>query len=283
MKDIAKCIKEYRQINKMSQKQLARELGIGQTAIANYEKGIRSPSFNQVVKMSEIFNVSVDKFLSLTKEKSQVTASQILKLLRNNDEASIYELFDSHHYSDDQVVEILEKPIKESLYQIGVMWYEGIISIAKEHQYSNILTNLISMISKKKDRRRIDETYKALTITYKDELHTIGLKYIEEYLSILGIQSIYVGNNTPTESVNDIIKEERVNLIMISLTMDGYLNSLKEFIDELKKNDSSLKVIVGGQAFFGNTKWFEVGADGCASDFKTLKNEINRLKKEEGY
>lgn len=53
-------IKELRQKNGWSQGQLANKLKAGQKQISAYERGINIPSTEMLIKMSEVFNVSLD-------------------------------------------------------------------------------------------------------------------------------------------------------------------------------------------------------------------------------
>ena len=59
-------IKELRKKNHMSQIRLSIELEVSQEAISAYEKGNYYPSFPSLVKLSKIFNESIDFIMGLT-------------------------------------------------------------------------------------------------------------------------------------------------------------------------------------------------------------------------
>ncbi|HEP1824391.1 TPA: helix-turn-helix transcriptional regulator [Streptococcus suis] len=46
----------------MTQKELAERIGMGDTTIVNYEKGIRTPKKNTLFKISEVLRISIDDF-----------------------------------------------------------------------------------------------------------------------------------------------------------------------------------------------------------------------------
>jgi len=50
----------------MSQFELAEKLGVSQQTISKYEKGLREPDNATLVKLSEIFNCSIDYLLGRT-------------------------------------------------------------------------------------------------------------------------------------------------------------------------------------------------------------------------
>jgi methanogenic corrinoid protein MtbC1/DNA-binding XRE family transcriptional regulator len=63
MKSFADRLKHLRKQKGLTQKQLGEALGIGQTAIANYEQGNRNPDGEGLMRIAEILEVSVDALL----------------------------------------------------------------------------------------------------------------------------------------------------------------------------------------------------------------------------
>lgn len=59
-------IKELRQKHHMSQIRLSIELEVSQEAVSAYENGRCYPAFQTLLKLSEIFNSSVDYIMGLT-------------------------------------------------------------------------------------------------------------------------------------------------------------------------------------------------------------------------
>lgn len=56
-------LKELRQINSLTQSQLADKLGCNQTAIGKYERGDLQPSIETLFKLADIFGCSIDYLL----------------------------------------------------------------------------------------------------------------------------------------------------------------------------------------------------------------------------
>lgn len=59
-------IKELRQKNHMSQVRLSIELEVSQETVSAYEKGKHYPSFQTLLKLSEIFHSSIDYIMGLS-------------------------------------------------------------------------------------------------------------------------------------------------------------------------------------------------------------------------
>ncbi|MBQ3114798.1 MAG: helix-turn-helix transcriptional regulator [Clostridia bacterium] len=59
-------LKEIRKSKKISQLKLAMDLNMNQNTISRYETGEREPGINELIKIANYFNVSVDYLLERT-------------------------------------------------------------------------------------------------------------------------------------------------------------------------------------------------------------------------
>lgn len=72
-------IAEKRKSLGFSQEQLANKLGVSQKSISKYECGVRRPSYEVLIAMSSIFNVSIDYLLGNSNvETCKTTNADIL-------------------------------------------------------------------------------------------------------------------------------------------------------------------------------------------------------------
>ncbi len=71
-------LKEIRKKNHMTQEELAQILGVGKSTISNYETGYSKPDSVNLIKIADVFNVSLDYFFG--------------RMLRDPVESSDYEL-----------------------------------------------------------------------------------------------------------------------------------------------------------------------------------------------
>lgn len=65
-------IRYYRNLNKMTQQELAKKIGIGKAAISNYESGYRTPQQNRMFELSEALGVSINDLFPPTKEEKNI-------------------------------------------------------------------------------------------------------------------------------------------------------------------------------------------------------------------
>lgn len=66
-KFVGRKIKEFRKKNRIKQDELGKMIGVNQTSISGYENGEWEVSYDNLFKLADIFNVSVDDFFPPTK------------------------------------------------------------------------------------------------------------------------------------------------------------------------------------------------------------------------
>lgn len=69
MVDFGNTLKTIRLREKMTQAQLAQKLGVTKSVISAYETGIRLPSYDVLIHIAKIFNVSTDFLLGIERKK----------------------------------------------------------------------------------------------------------------------------------------------------------------------------------------------------------------------
>ncbi|MDS1004755.1 helix-turn-helix transcriptional regulator [Clostridium sporogenes] len=62
-------LKELREEKEMTQEELGKLLNVSRQTVSGYEAGAIEPSISNLVKLADIFNVSLDYLLGRTKER----------------------------------------------------------------------------------------------------------------------------------------------------------------------------------------------------------------------
>lgn len=85
MVDFGNVLKTLRLKENMTQAQLAQKLGLTKSVISAYETGLRLPSYDILIHIAKIFNVSTDYLLGLENKReidlSGLTEDEITALL----------------------------------------------------------------------------------------------------------------------------------------------------------------------------------------------------------
>ena len=70
MVDFGNTLKSLRLQNKYTQAQLAQKLGLTKSVISAYETGLRLPSYDILIGIAKIFNVSTDYLLGVERQQN---------------------------------------------------------------------------------------------------------------------------------------------------------------------------------------------------------------------
>ena len=81
-------IKKYRELNKMTQKDVAEILEVEPGTISKYETGMIEPNIESLKRLAETFNITVDELIK-DEEKFDVAKINILEVLREQKEMEL--------------------------------------------------------------------------------------------------------------------------------------------------------------------------------------------------
>lgn len=81
-------IKEYREKNNMTQKEIAEILGVEPGTISKYESGMIEPNIESLKRLADTFNITVDELIK-DEEKFDLTKVNILEVLREQKEMEL--------------------------------------------------------------------------------------------------------------------------------------------------------------------------------------------------
>ncbi|MBQ9734675.1 MAG: helix-turn-helix transcriptional regulator [Clostridia bacterium] len=79
---LSRNIKELRTENGLTQAQLAESIGVTQGAVYFWEKGVNEPTAGYLIKMAELFGISVDELLSFECQKSGEQSTKVAEMNR---------------------------------------------------------------------------------------------------------------------------------------------------------------------------------------------------------
>jgi Fic family protein len=86
--NIGSKIKKYRELQKMTQKNIAEILGVEPGTISKYESGIIEPNIDSIKKLAETFNITIDELLK-DEEKIDISKINVLNALREQKEMKL--------------------------------------------------------------------------------------------------------------------------------------------------------------------------------------------------
>lgn len=69
MLDMGERLKKLRRENNLTQKQVGQRIGVAISAVSSYESGVRYPTYESLVKLSRLYNVTTDYLIGLSDRK----------------------------------------------------------------------------------------------------------------------------------------------------------------------------------------------------------------------
>lgn len=254
--NFGKNLRYYRKQKGLNQSQLGKLVGVGQTTVANYEKGIREPSIQIIEGMTSVLGVSVEDLLSdghvgkgseLLQDKEQLIAS-LLDILLKRADGDAKTLIASLSPDCENFSEIVDEIITPTMYRIGGLWAAKEISVAEEHAATETAMGLVDWMTNE-IRPLPDNGIKVVSVVYTTEFHTLGMKMVASFLKVRGFKSLYLGNNLTKEHLSEYLHKEKPDVLLLSVTLSYQLNGTRNMIEAIRKNPefNDMSIIIGGQ------------------------------------
>lgn len=139
-----------------------------------------------------------------------------------------------------------------SLYRVGEMWQNNLISVAQEHLATSVTESLFSLIYPRlfDNANPSSPSLKAVVSCVANEFHQIGGKIVADILETHSVNSLFLGANTPINDLLDMLEREKPDILALSVAMTPNLPVLSEIVDKINaKGLSRLDIIAGGRAF----------------------------------
>ncbi|AKA35921.1 MerR family transcriptional regulator [Flagellimonas lutaonensis] len=213
--------------------------------------------YNNGFKISKIAKIpeeqipeKVHEIIANTSENSH--AINALKLaMVNFDQNLFYETYNSL---------LAEKSFKTVFYEVfiplltelGLLWQTDTISPAHEHFITNLIKQKIYVHTEKlqtKPPTRHDKVF-ALFLP-ENEIHEIGLLYVNYEILLKGYKTIYLGQTMPLENLSDLLKYYDnlcfVSYFTVSPTKDRLEKYIADFSNNLNRHGESRLWVLGRQ------------------------------------
>ncbi len=209
-------------------------------------------------------------------------AKEYLRLLLEANRNKAHTLIGDLVKQNEAIAAIYEHIFQATQYEVGLLWQTNKITVAHEHYCTaatqSIMASLYPYIfdSKKKGT-------KLLACAIGGDLHEMGIRMLSDLFEIDGWSTYYMGANMPDTNIITAIKEQKADVLAISVTMIFHVSKAEELIKTIRGDNTlvKLKIIVGGYPFrLVSNLWNRIGADGSANnaiDSIALANQLIAL------
>lgn len=207
-------------------------------------------------------NFKISKIAEMTEEAIVLNARELAFKVAVNDEA--INSFKLAMFQFDKVLfnntynkllhkktfrEIFKDVFMPFLDHIGMLWQTETLLPAHEHFISNLISQKIQ-INTEKLQYNVTNTGKTYVLFLpENEIHELGLLYLNYELVLRGNQTIYLGQSLPLDNLNYFFDSNQEICFITSMTVQPYDDKLTEYFYEIDAilNDSKHSVIAIGR------------------------------------
>ena len=144
---------------------------------------------------------------------------------------------------------IYEQVLRPVLYEVGNRWHRGELSVAQEHEITELVRDVVTDLTLRHARSRPDAPT-IIAACVADEQHDIGLRMVTSILRSRGAQVYFLGANVSPEFLVDMVRLRRPDVVLLSATLDTHLPAVIASVEALRALEDEVppfRVIVGGQ------------------------------------
>ena len=135
--------------------------------------------------------------------------------------------------------------------EIGARWRSGKLLISTEHRATQIALRLISRAqSSYVNSRRVG--LRAIVTSVEGDTHLIGGLTFADLLRVEGWEVDFLGADSPTDSIVEIVQRESPDLVGLSVTIEDYLPNAIEALAAIKELPNPPVVVIGGVVLLEN-------------------------------
>lgn len=165
--------------------------------------------------------------------------------------------------------------LAESMRRVGELWHNAEITVDMEH-YCTSATQL-AMTQLYPEIFAAEPKGKTLLCACPGtELHEMGAHIVADVFENNGWDSIYLGAAVPEEYMLNAVRENRPDLVALSVTMPQHLIDCARLVKAIKKAFPDQKIAVGGRAFDSTEKiWKKWPADFYAENALDLLAKVS--------
>ncbi len=239
---------------------------------------------NNGYKISKIATIEENKIPTLVREiasenNMESHAINAFKLsMLNFDQALFYKTYNAL-LNEKDFEDIFYDIFIPLLTEIGLLWQTDTITPAHEHFLSSLIRQKILINTEKAQSEQKNISNKTFVLYLpENEIHELGLLFINHQIISKGYKSIFLGLSVPIESLVDL-KNYYDELIYVSyFTVKPEKDDIEKYIEDFNQliiKDSNTKLWILGQML--NALDIEKLPKGVSA-FKSIKSLTSNLK-----
>ncbi|MGJ8761183.1 MAG: MerR family transcriptional regulator [Polaribacter sp.] len=208
---------------------------------------------NNDIKISKISKMSDEELILQTRALAFVTSLNdesinALKLSMFQFDKRLFNNVYEKLLEEKTFQEIFQEVFIPFLNDVGLLWQTDTLKPAHEHFISNLIVQKI-LINTEKLQFNISETSKTYVLFLpENEIHEIGLLYLNYELVLRGAHTVYLGQSLPLNNLDYFLESDNEICFITSLTIKPYDDKIEDYfkeIDAMIRNSSKTFIAIG--------------------------------------
>lgn len=198
--------------------------------------------YNNGYKISKIAKVPEEEIPLLVKEivarnSFKNHAINAFKLAMVNFDQTMFFNTYNRLLADKSFRDIFNDVFIPLLNELGLLWQTDTISPAHEHFITNLIKQKIIINTEKlqsNEPTRKDKTF--VLFLPENEIHELGLLFVNYEIILRGYKAIYLGQTVPTECLTDLTKYYESLHFVSYFTVEPSKDKIDKYIEEFNTN-----------------------------------------------
>lgn len=213
--------------------------------------------YNNGYKISKIAKLGEEKIPMLVRdivaEKSEKShALNSMKLAMLNFDQSLFLQTYNGLMKEKSFTQIFNEVFIPLLNELGLLWQTHTISPAHEHFIANLIKQKIYIHTEQLQLKEPTQKDKVFVLFLpENEIHELGLLYLNYQLALRGYKTVYLGQTMPVENLVDLLKYYSnirfVSYFTVAPTKDDLEDYFKSFSEVLEMAPDSKLFVLGYQ------------------------------------
>lgn len=192
-------------------------------------------------KISKIATFPEEKIPQLVREiismkNSQNYAINSFKMaMMNFDQETFFNTFD-WLISEKSFQQVFKEHFLPLLKELGLLWQSQTISPANEHFMSHLIKQKILIYTEGLQIQKPAKTDKVFVLSLPiNEIHQIGLLYLQYEILLKGYKTIYLGESMPIENLQDLTKHFNRITFVTFMTIQPDRNFVNQYVKTMEQ------------------------------------------------
>lgn len=192
-------------------------------------------------KISKIATFSEEKIPELVREiiskkNSQNYAISSFKMaMMNFDQEIFFNTFD-WLIAEKSFKEVFKENFLPLLKELGLLWQSQTISPANEHFMSHLIRQKILIYTEALQILKPTKTHKIFVLSLPlNEIHQIGLLYLQYEILLQGYKTIYLGESMPIENLEDLTRHFNTITFVSFMTIQPDRSIINQYVKTMEQ------------------------------------------------